>query len=103
MIGIRKIAIQTPAGVSDGQGGFIDGWAHVSDERGRIRPATGRELVAAEQARTRLTHVAYLRSSAPIKPGDRLESGDKFYDVHVVRIPGGRGLHCEIDCSEIQS
>jgi len=103
ILGGRKIAIQRPGTSPDGQGGHAKSWITQATERGRLRPASGREQRTAGQDQAAVTHVAYLRKGADVKIGDRLLLDALVVWVLAVREPGTAGGHLEIDASELQT
>jgi len=98
----RKISIRRKARVADGQGGWTENWATVATERGRIRPATGREQVAGQREQAKISHVAYFRIGADVTENCQLVLGDLTVEVLGVRAVGGNRHHLEVDCMETQ-
>ena len=102
MLGGRKISVQRNTEVADGQGGFLQGWAVIAEERGRVRPATGKEMEIARNLQGVVTHITYLRAAAPVQSGDRLLVNDITLRVHAIRQPALAGRFIAIDCEELQ-
>ena len=103
LLGGRVIKIERRGRFSDGQGGFIDSWAEVATERGRVRSSSGRERELGHKFGAEISHVGYIRQGANVKPQDRLVAGSIYLKVHAVRDWGFEGGHLELDCEEQQS
>lgn len=89
--------------VSDGQGGWTEGFVPVGTVRGRLRPATARERLVAQQLQAELSHVFYAGAAADVRRGDRVEGAGKAVLVVAVRDPSHAGHHIEADCQEVQT
>jgi SPP1 family predicted phage head-tail adaptor len=93
----------------DGQGGWAIDYVPNGTVRGRIRPATSRERVEAQQESRDITHVLYVVHGEDIERGDRVVTGPSTgsgqaltVDVEAIREPSKAGEHLEIDCLERQ-
>jgi head-tail adaptor len=88
--------------VPDGQGGWSIVFIPAASIRGRLRPASSTEILAAQQERRRISHVFYCLESEDIVRGDRLSGDDLTVDVMAIREPSRADEHYEIDCLEEQ-
>ena len=102
ILGGRKITIQRRTRVSDGQGGWTEGWADKATERGRIRPASTSERNIGGQEQAMTTHVAYLRAGCDLKFGDRLYISETGYEVTGIRNPAGANKYWAVDLKLVQ-
>lgn len=89
--------------VSDGQGGWIMGYAELGTVDGRLRPASSQEREAAAVQERRISHVLYVVESTDIARGDLVEGDGVAVDVVAVREPSRADHHLEIDCWERQA
>jgi head-tail adaptor len=88
--------------VSNGHGGWKKEHAPVGSRRARIRQASAKEKLAAEQLQGELSHVAYFQPGEPLQRGDRLRRADGTeVEVLTVYAPTGPGGHVEAKCMEI--
>jgi SPP1 family predicted phage head-tail adaptor len=88
--------------VPDGQGGWNIVFVPIAIIRGRLRPASSTEIVAAQQEQRRISHVFYCLESDDIVRGDRITGDDLTVDVMAIREPSRADEHYEIDCLEEQ-
>ena len=86
----------------DGRGGWAIDYVAIGAVRGRLRPASSRERVEAQQQGREISHVFYVVYGEDIGRGDRLTLADLTVEVEAVRQPSRAGEHLEIDCREIQ-
>lgn len=78
--------------VSDGSGGFTEGWADQGTIAANVNASSAAERTLAQQAGAAHTHNIYLEPDADVKRNDRLafngvdidgpSSGDQWYDIH---------------------
>lgn len=87
----------------NGQGGWAASYVANGTVRGRLRPASGEEVLAAQQEGYTLSHVLYVAAGADIQRGDRVDGGGQTVYVEGVREPSTSAHHLEIDCSNGQS
>ena len=83
----HRIAIQSESNVRDAMGGVTKGHSTVTTVWGSIRPISGRELVAAQQVDSRVTHEITIRYYSALDPLHRL-----LYDSRVFRIESVRNI-----------
>lgn len=98
-----KFNLFRPGRVSDGQGGWREALVPAGTVRGRLRPASARERLAAQQAQAQISHVFYGSAGIDVRRGDRIEGAGKSVSVVAVREPSHAGHHVEIDCEEAQA
>lgn len=87
----------------NGQGGWEIGYVSNGTVRGRLRPASGAEVIAAQQEGYTLSHVLYVAAGADIQRGDRVAGAGQEVYVAGVREPSTSAHHLEIDCSNSQA
>lgn len=86
----------------NGQGGWEIAYTASGTVRGRLRPASGAEVIAAQQEGYTLSHVLYVAAGADIQRGDRVTGAGQEVYVAGVREPSTSAHHLEIDCSNTQ-
>jgi len=86
----------------DAQGGWVISYMTMDPIRGRLRPASSSEIIAAQQEQRRITHVFYCLATEDILRGDQITGDGVTVDVTAVREPSRADHHFEIDCSETQ-
>lgn len=86
----------------DAQGGWVIGYVSLAPIRGRLRPASSSEIVAAQQEQRKISHVFYCVEGKDITRGDRINGDDVTVDVMAIREPSRADEHLEIDCLETQ-
>lgn len=87
---------------SNGQGGWAIDYVANGEVLGRLRPASGQEILAAQQEGWSLSHILYVVAGADIERGDRVTGGGQEVYVAGVREPSTAHEHYEIDCSNTQ-
>ena len=88
--------------VPDGQGGWSIVFVPIPQIRGRLRPASSTEIVAAQQEQRKISHVFYCLETEDIVRGDRITADEVTVDVMAIREPSRADHHLEIDCLEEQ-
>ncbi len=86
----------------DHQGGWHITFASIATIRGRLRPASSTEILAAQQEQRKISHVFYCLEGENIARGDRISADGVTVDVMAIREPSRANEHYEIDCLEIQ-
>ena len=81
----HRIAVQTEANARDENGGVVKSWNTAATRWGRIRPLSGRELTAAQQVDSRVTHEITLRFYDGLSPLFRLSHDSRIYNIVSVR------------------
>lgn len=88
--------------IYDGQGGYKEEPVYSHELRGRIRPATARERIAADQLGAEVSHVVYCMNDQDIRRGDLLRFNNREVEIIAVREPS-QPHHFECDAREVQS
>ncbi|MGW3724832.1 head-tail adaptor protein [Streptomyces sp. NPDC000851] len=86
----------------DGMGGYSEAWSQVATVRARLSQPTSRERVLADAHQARLTHIAYLPSSADVRRSDELRLGTRVLEVLATFEPSAPGTYLRADCEERQ-
>ena len=87
---------------SDGQGGFVESYAEIASERGRMVMGSAHELKVGEQLQARAMPALNVRGGADIQRGDRVTgSRSGVFLVIDVRRPS-KGDHLECDCRQYE-
>jgi SPP1 family predicted phage head-tail adaptor len=87
----------------DAQGGWVTSYIAIAPIRGRLRPASSTEIVAAQQEQRTISHIFYCEAGEDIARGDRITGDDITVDIMAIREPSRADHHLEIDCLETQT
>jgi SPP1 family predicted phage head-tail adaptor len=99
----RLVTVQSPAGTRDAVGERTTTWSNVSTEWASISPLSVRDLIAAGQTQSEISHRVKLRYSATLAALDA--SWRIVYGARVLVIAGVRNIDegnrvLELVCSE---
>lgn len=72
----------------------------LTDIRASIEPLSGRELYAAQQFNSEVTHSVVIRYRAGVNDRQRVKFGARYFTVHYVRNIEERNREIELLCSE---
>lgn len=98
----RKLVIEELGGGSPRQsssGERLDAWATFATVRGYVRPLSGKEIRAAEQAQSRCDTEIEIRYLAGVQPGMRATHLGVAYQIHAVIDPELRQKKLLLQCS----
>ena len=84
----KRMTIQNPVRVSDGQGGFTETWPDGATVWAWVEPMKGYERFQAMQMQTPVTHKIMVRYRADITTASRLRLGDRVLWVREILNPG---------------
>ena len=100
----RTLVLEKPTRVSDGSGGFTQGWAVLGTLWADMRAGSGREIAGQVVAVARVPYVIVVRSAlvgSPQRPlvDQRFRDGARIFRILAVAEtdPGGRYLTCLTD------
>ncbi len=100
----RALLLETPERVSDGAGGFREGWVVLGTLWADIAARTGRETASGGAPVSRVSYKIVVRGApygAPArpKPQQRFREGTRIFTIQAVaeRDPEGRYLTCFAD------
>lgn len=99
----RKIILQSPTGSRDAIGERVTTWTNVATVWAEISPLSVRDLLAAGQTQSEVTHrvrVRYAASIAAIDSSWRVLYGTRVFVISGVRNINEAGLEFELLCSE---
>ena len=85
---------QTPSGESAAV------WTDIVTVYARVSPLSGRELFAAQQYASEVTHAIRVRWRAEITDRMRVKFGTRFFTIHWLRNLDERDIEIELLCSE---
>lgn len=88
--------------VSDGEGGFIETETNVKTTKGRMVPASQKDLMLAGQYRAEVTHSCYLSPGEDVKVEDVLEFEGRDFVVRVPNITPSVPIYQKVMCLEVQ-
>ena len=100
----RTLVLEKPTRVSDGSGGFTNGWVVLGTLWADMRAGSGREIAGQVVAVARVPYVIVVRSAlvgSPQRPlvDQRFRDGLRIFRISAVaeHDPGGRYLTCLTD------
>ncbi|MCK9326407.1 MAG: phage head closure protein [Bacteroidales bacterium] len=96
----HRVAIQRKTVVRDTFGGETVSWTDVATAWMSLKPLSGRELYAAQQAHAETTHKAIMRYVAGITPNDRLKYGERIFDITSVLNHEEKSVYLIIEARE---
>lgn len=91
------LAAPLPSGAPDVYWGDVDG---LTDIRASITPLAGRELYAAQEFNSEVTHSVRIRYRAGVSSLQRVRFGVRLFTIHYVRNIEERNKELELLCSE---
>lgn len=100
---LRHVAsIESEGLTSDGAGGSTSAWTEFASVRVAIEPLNGRELFAAQQTQSRVSHRVTLRYDASKVPTTamRVNFGGRLLYIEAVLNPEERNVWLELLCEE---
>ena len=80
----HRVALQSVAQASDGQGGFTDTWTTSATVWAAIEPLNGFEKLQAMQLASPVTHKVTIRYRAGVTTKDRLLYGSRVFHIKEV-------------------
>jgi head-tail adaptor len=98
----RQFQIMRKMRNSDGQGGWLESWAIIAVNPGRLSPIGTTERVVAAQSQAVITHTFYCLESEDILRGDQIRSGNTLVEAIGVQRTSEPGNHLQVSCREIQ-
>lgn len=99
---VTTFALARERKTPNGQGGWATDYVPAGSVLGRLRPASGAEILAASQEGWSLSHVLYTDGDVDVQRGDRVTGGGVTVYVEGVRDPSQIHEHLEIDCYSLQ-
>ncbi len=96
----KRVVIQNPSRVSDGQGGYAETFPDGDSVWAWIEPVKGYERFQAMQTQTPVTHKVMVRHRADITTASRLRFGDRVFWVKEVLNPGESNQFLNIKAQE---
>lgn len=104
----HALVLEAPERMSDGAGGFVEGWVALGTVWAQIEARAGRETASSNTAVSRMSHKITVRG-APFgtpqrpKPQQRLRDGARVFAIQAVAEADrlGRYLICFVDEEEV--
>lgn len=99
----KRVILQSPAGSRDAVGERTTTWTTVATVWGSINPISARDLIAAGQTQTEITHRVRVRYSSALAALDsswRVMFGSRIFVVLTVRNIEEGNKEFELLCSE---
>ncbi len=97
----HRITIQEKVTVPDGYGGVTSTWKDMATVWSSVEPLKGRELYAAQQVKTELSHRVRIRYMSGIKPEMRIAFDNRTFEIEAIIDPEERHESLELLCSEV--
>ncbi len=101
----RRITIQAPVDVADGEGGSTRTWTTVVSTWAHIEPWKGAEkwLVGQVYSNMWVKMLIRYRPSTNITPVMRITYGNRIYRIRAVNVPAEAQTTIELLCEELQT
>src|SRR6266487_2497306 len=101
----RRITIQSPVDVADGEGGSTRTWSTVVSTWAHIEPWKGAEkwLVGQVYSNMWVKMLIRYRPSTNITPVMRITYGNRIYRIRAVNVPAEAQTTIELLCEELQT
>lgn len=100
----RRLVLEAPERVSDGAGGYREGWVELGTLWAEVSARTGRETAQGGAPVSRMSYNVIVRGApygSPDRPmpQQRFRDGARIYTIQAVaeRDPEGRYLTCFVD------
>lgn len=100
---IHTAVIRRKVNAADGQGGYTETWPIIKSCPGRLSPASGTDLMLAQQLQALVSHAVYLPPFVEVKFGDRIEIDGRFMLVTVPNLRPSVPHHLKVFAVEGQS
>ena len=95
---LHGFEIWRAAHTSDGQGGWIEGFALSSTVAGRLSPLSGAEVMAADRQRGVVSLRFSTDAATDVREGDQIRYQGRIAEVQAVRITStGRRKECQCE------
>jgi len=98
----HRVAVQSIARVSDGQGGFTESWSTDATVWAWVRPVKGFEKFQAAQLQSPVTHKVTIRYRTGVTTKQRLLLGTRVLAIREVLDPGEGHTFLELTATEQQ-
>lgn len=96
----HRIVLQAETNTKDSIGGITKGYSDLATVWARIRAISGRELIAAQQVDSRVSHEITIRHFNGLTPLHRIKFGTRIFNIESVRDIEERGKKQIIQASE---
>ena len=83
----RMVVLQRKTQAIDDYGGTVDTWTTYATVWSRVAPLKGRELIAAQAARSEVTTRFEMLYRSGVTEDDRIVYGGKYYNINAVIDP----------------
>lgn len=97
----KRVTLQSVSRVSDGAGGWMETWADTATVWGHVAPLSGREATYAQSLAGEVSHKVTIRYRAGITPRQRVQYGDRVFEVSAVLDPDEKHEQLELYCTEL--
>ncbi len=97
----QEFTISRPTISRSASGAALKTYATGAAFVGRLRPLSGKEIVASEREGVRITHRIYCNTVNDVRQTDRLTHGGKVFEVRFISDPMSMNHHQQIDAEEM--
>lgn len=80
----RRIVILQRSDAQSLSGAMIPSWTAFATVWAEIKPATGRELMMAQQVGATVSHAIRMRWLTGVLPSMRVQYGERYFDINAV-------------------
>jgi SPP1 family predicted phage head-tail adaptor len=96
----QRATIAAKTAVSDGGGGFGDGWTTIATVWARIEPASGRDVFGPSRNESQTRYRLTLRRNAAIAAGQRVSVGARWFAITAILDQGPQAQTMTLLCEE---
>ena len=97
----HRIEIQRAATGHNPHGGVQEDWQTLATRWAAIEPFRARELFAAQQVQSQVTHRIWMRYFAGLQSTDRIKFGERIFNIDGIRNIDERNRELEVFCMEV--
>jgi SPP1 family predicted phage head-tail adaptor len=96
----QRATIAAKTAVSDGGGGFADGWSTIATVWVRVEPAGGKDVFGPNRNESQTRYRLVLRRNAAIAAGQRVSIGTRSFTITAVLDEGPQAQTMTLLCEE---
>lgn len=97
----QRATIKAQTFVSDGAGGFDDGWSTIATAWVRIEPRSGADVFGPDRNEQQVRHRLTLRRNEDIVAGQRVNVGARWFTIESMLDEGPQAQTMTLFCEEI--
>ena len=98
----HRIEIQRATEGRNQHGGVEEDWQPIATRWAAIQPFRARELFAAQQVQSQVTHRIWMRYFEGLQSTDRIKFGQRIFNIDGIRNIDERNRELEVFCMEVR-